>query len=43
MGRPHKDRLIYDFSEIRTELAAEVAKLKPEEFNWAPRPDMKSC
>ena len=42
MGRPHKDRLIYDFGEIRTELTAEVAKLKPEEFNWAPRPDMKS-
>ena len=42
MGRPHKDRLIYDFGEIRTELTAEVAKLKPEEFNWAPKPDMKS-
>ena len=43
MGRPYKDRLLYDLHEIRKELADEVAKLKPEEFNYAPEESMKSC
>src|ERR1041385_6595495 len=43
MGRPHKDRLLYDLAEVRKELTEEVGKLKPEEFNYAPKDDMKSC
>lgn len=43
MGRPYKDRLLYDLNEVRKELSEEVAKLKPEEFNYAPKEDMKSC
>lgn len=41
-GRPHRERLIQDLNGIRTELAAEIQRLKPDEFDWAPRPDMKS-
>src|SRR5262245_25043136 len=43
MGRPHKDRLIYDLAEVRKELTEEVAKLKPGEFTYAPKDDMKNC
>src|ERR1051326_9155585 len=43
MGRPYKDRLLYDLNEVRKELSEEVAKLKPEEFNYAPEESMKSC
>jgi uncharacterized damage-inducible protein DinB len=42
-GRPHRDRLLQELSDIRKELTEEAHKLKPEEFNWAPRPDMKTC
>jgi uncharacterized damage-inducible protein DinB len=42
-ARPHRDRLLYELNEIRKELIAEVHRLKPEEYDWAPRPDMKSC
>ena len=43
MGRPYKDRLLYDLNEVRRELTEEVAKLKLEEFDYAPKEDMKSC
>ena len=43
MGRPYKDRLLYDLNEVRRELTEEVAKLKPEEFDYAPEESMKSC
>src|SRR5262249_597533 len=43
MARPYKDRLVYDLNEVRKELTEEVAKLKPEEFNYAPEESMKSC
>lgn len=43
LGRPHAERLRYDLDEIRTELVAVVKGFLPEELNWAPRPDMKSC
>ena len=42
-GRSHKERLMSEFNDIRKELIEEVKKLKPEEFDWAPRPDMKTC
>jgi uncharacterized damage-inducible protein DinB len=42
IGRPHRDRLLDELKGIRTELAQEVERLKPEEFDWAPRPDMKT-
>jgi uncharacterized damage-inducible protein DinB len=42
-GRGHKERLTSEMGDIRKELTEEVKKLKPEEFGWAPRPDMKSC
>src|SRR5687768_6473751 len=41
-GRPHKDRLLHDLDEIRTELAGEVRRIQPEELDWAPRPDMNT-
>ena len=42
-GRPHKERLLHELNEIRAELAEEVNRFKPEEFDWAPGPDMKTC
>jgi uncharacterized damage-inducible protein DinB len=42
-GRSHKDRLIHDLTDIRKELISEVNRFKTEEFDWAPRPGMKSC
>lgn len=42
-GRPHRDRLLNDLEQVRKELVGEVQRLKPEEMDWAPRPDMKSC
>ncbi len=41
-GRPHRERLLKELRVIRAELAKEVQRLKPEELDWAPRPDMKS-
>jgi len=41
-GRPHRERLIQELDGIRKELSGEVQRLKPEEFDWAPGPDMKS-
>jgi uncharacterized damage-inducible protein DinB len=41
-GRPHRDRLLKELNVIRAELAEEVQRIKPEELDWAPRPDMKS-
>ena|ERR1051325_9925044 len=45
MGRPHRDRLLHSLAEVRKELAEEVAKLKPEEFDNSPNPalEMKTC
>ena len=42
-GRPHRDRLLNDLEQIRKQLIGEVQRMKPEELDWAPRPDMKSC
>lgn len=42
-GRGHKERLTSEFNDIRKELTEEVKKLKSEEFDWAPRPEMKTC
>jgi uncharacterized damage-inducible protein DinB len=41
-GRTHKERLIKDLNEIRGELRKELALVKPENFEWAPEPSMKS-
>jgi|SRR5579871_4482543 len=41
-GRPHAERLRTELHDIRKELAQEAQKLGPEEFAWAPRPDMKT-
>jgi uncharacterized damage-inducible protein DinB len=41
-GRPHKDRLLKELNVIRAELTEEVQRIRPEELEWAPRPDMKS-
>jgi uncharacterized damage-inducible protein DinB len=35
-------RLLWELEDIRQELVDIVRKLKPEEFDWHPRPDMKS-
>jgi hypothetical protein len=45
MGRPYVKRLLHDLNEVRTELSTEVGKLKPEEFDWSPKPEleMKTC
>ena len=41
MGRPHKERLLHDLNEIRTELAGEIGKLNPEEIDYSPSPENK--
>lgn len=41
-GRPHAERLLGDLNEIREELAGEVQRIRPDEWDWAPGPDMKS-
>jgi uncharacterized damage-inducible protein DinB len=41
-GRPHAERLRPELDAIRTELAKEIQQLGSEEFDWAPRPDMKT-
>ena len=38
----HSQRLLRDLQDIRNELGEIVRELKPEEFDWHPRPDMKS-
>ena len=45
MGRPHSERLLFDLNEVRKELEMEVDKVKAEEFEYSPSPDlgMKSC
>jgi uncharacterized damage-inducible protein DinB len=35
-------RLLFELEDVRKELLEVVKKLKPEEFDWHPRPDMKS-
>lgn len=35
-------RLLFELEDVRKELLEVVNKLKPEEFDWRPRPDMKS-
>lgn len=40
-GRPHKDRLLQELNVIRTELAGEIRRIKPEELDWSPRPDLE--
>nr|CAA9266267.1 hypothetical protein AVDCRST_MAG63-2749 [uncultured Armatimonadetes bacterium] len=43
LGRPHAQRLRHDLDEIRAELVQAVNELTPGGFDWAPRPDMRSC
>src|SRR2546423_14395662 len=45
MGRTHPVRLIAELNEIRDELAKEVAKLEPGQFDSSPAPamEMKTC
>ncbi len=35
-------RLLRELQEVREELVSVASRLKPEEFDWHPRPDMKS-
>ena len=39
---PRAERLQSEFDEIRSELIDVVSPLTPEEFEWAPREDMKN-
>jgi len=41
-GRPHGERLLIDLREIRKALISEALRVKPEEFDTAPRQEMKS-
>ncbi len=43
MGRSSKERLMQELSKIRTELKEEVARMRPEHFDWAPAREMKTC
>lgn len=38
-----KERLLKELKEIREELVETARQIKPEEFDWRPRPDMKSA
>ncbi len=42
-SRAHKERLLFELNGTRKELIEESKRFKPEEFDWAPRPGMKSC
>jgi uncharacterized damage-inducible protein DinB len=42
MTRPRKERITADFKRIRDELFETLKNCKPEEFDWQPRPGMKS-
>jgi len=42
MARSRRERIIADFNRIREELEETLKDCKPEEFDWKPRPDMKS-
>lgn len=42
MGRPHRDRLLSNLKEIREQLDSLVAAIPAAEFEFAPKPDMKS-
>jgi uncharacterized damage-inducible protein DinB len=37
------DKWMENLKEIREELLETVSSIKPEEFNWEPRPGMKSA
>lgn len=39
----HKARLLKELKEIREELLETARPIKPEEFDWPPRPGMKSA
>jgi uncharacterized damage-inducible protein DinB len=39
----HKTRLLKELKEIRDELFETARSIKPEEFEWHPRPGMKSA
>lgn len=39
----HKERLLKELKVIRDELVQTARQIKPEEFDWRPRPDMKSA
>jgi uncharacterized damage-inducible protein DinB len=41
-GRPHAERILADLNEIRCELVAEVAKIRPNQLDWVPSTGMKS-
>jgi uncharacterized damage-inducible protein DinB len=41
-GRPHSERLLKNLKEIRTELNGEIQRIKPEQWDWAPGPEMKT-
>ena len=43
MNDTHKARLLKELQEIRDELVETARSIKPEEFDWQPRPDMKSA
>lgn len=40
--RPHSERLLHDLKEVRDELAAEIQRVKPEEFDTPPAEGMRS-
>jgi hypothetical protein len=42
VGRPHSQRLLSELKETRAELIGEIQRIKPEEWDWAPGPEMKS-
>lgn len=43
MPKERVERLTKDLKSVRDELFKEAEALKPEEFNWEPRPGMKSA
>lgn len=41
-GRPHNERLLSELREIRAELEGEIRRFGPEDWDWAPGPEMKT-
>lgn len=39
---PRIERIVRELNDIRKELIQEAEKIKPEEFEWRPRPDMEN-
>lgn len=42
MARPRKERILERMRRVRAELLETLKEVKAEEFDWKPRPDMKS-